>query len=153
MSRVVLVSAGSFVSDSRVFSDFADGEFIVLTFPDEIATVTIGKNGNAIYSKNFAGTACTLSIRFLRGSEDDKYLNQRLIQQNADPNFSSTVLHQSQVIKMLGDGKGNTENDTYNLEDGILVQQPESRSLGEGDAENGIIMYNWKYRKGGRVIG
>ena len=153
MSRKVVVDQGSLILNERVFRDFANGDFIVVTYPNDISAVEIGKNGNAIYTKNSNGLSCNLELRLLLGSDDDKYLNERLILQNKDSEFVSTILFEGQFVKKLGNGLGTSENNTYNLEGGILTKNVEGKSSSENDADVGISVFMFMFQRAERTIG
>ena len=121
MASVSLSGNDTVSINNRVFADFAEGNIVELTFPNEIANVKTGKNGNSIYGFNATGKQCELKIRLIRGSSDDKFLNNLLTQQQAS--FATTILMDGQFIKKIGDGKGGVLSDTYVLGGGIFVKQ------------------------------
>lgn len=150
MSTVALSGDDTATLNNRVFADFADGNFIELVFPNDIAAVKTGKNGNSIYGLNTTGKQCELKMRLIRGSSDDKYMNNLLIQQQN--NFSGTVLSFGQFVKKLGDGQGNITSDTYLLSGGIFTKQVEAKSNAEGDLEQSIAVYMLKFSNSPRSI-
>src|SRR5579859_7672501 len=111
MGTIALTGSDAAVLNNRILSDFADGDCIQLTYPNDISNVKTGKNGNSIYGLNETGKQCEVKVRVLRGSADDKFLNNLLVQQQA--NFAGTVLMIGQFIKKIGDGQGNITSDTY----------------------------------------
>ncbi len=104
MSTVALSGSDTVMINNRVFADLADGDCAVLTFPNDIANVKTGKNGNSIYGLNESGKQAELSLRLVRGSADDKFMNNLLSQQQS--NFAGTVLLIGEFVKQLGDGAG-----------------------------------------------
>ena len=118
--------------NNRVFADLADGDFANLTFPNEIGNVKTGKNGNSIYSFNATGLQCDFVLRLIRGSADDKFMNNLLSQQNS--NFAGFILMLGEFIKKMGDGLGNISNDTYIMSGGIFTKSVEARGNAEGDS-------------------
>src|SRR5574343_365456 len=105
MSTIALSGNDSVIINNRIFADFADGNVAELTFPNDIATVKTGKDGNSIYGLNETGKQSELKIRLIRGSADDKFLNGLLAQQQQ--NFAGFPLMIGQFIKKIGDGSGN----------------------------------------------
>ncbi len=89
MNSVALSGNDTFVINNRILADLADGDCGILDFPNNIAAVKTGKNGNAIYSFNASGQQCELKIKIIRGASDDKFLNNLLVQQQG--NFAGTV--------------------------------------------------------------
>jgi hypothetical protein len=150
MARLTLSGSDTATINNQTLADFADGNFIELTFPNDIANVKTGKNQNSIYGFNASGVQAEAKIRLVRGGNDDKFLNNLLIQQNN--NFSGTVLLTGTFIKKLGDGSGNITSDTYILAGGIFQKIPEGKSNAEGETEQSIAIYAIKFASAVRVI-
>lgn len=150
MASVSLSGNDTVSINNRVFADFAEGNIVELTFPNEIANVKTGKNGNSIYGFNATGKQCELKIRLIRGSSDDKFLNNLLTQQQAS--FATTILMDGQFIKKIGDGKGGVLSDTYVLGGGIFVKQVEGKSNVEGDSEQSVSIYSMKFSNSPRIL-
>lgn len=150
MSKAALSGNDTVVINNRAFSDFADGNIVELTFPSDIAQVKTGKNGNSIYGLNTTGLQCEVKMRLLRGSSDDQFLNNLLVQQNL--NFAGTVLLQGQFIKKIGDGQGNITSDTYILSGGVFTKQVEATSNVEGDSVQSVSVYMIKFSNAPRAI-
>lgn len=137
--------------NDRIFTDLADGDFAMLSFENEVATVTTGKNGNSIYSLNTTGRQGLLTLRLLRASADDKYLNN-LYNQQQKANFGGFVLMTGEFIKKVGDGQGNISNDTYILSGGIFKKEVDVKSNVEGDTEQSVSIYEIEFSNAPRVI-
>lgn len=150
MSTVALSGADSITIDGRTLSDFADQNCAELTFPNDIATVKTGKNGNSIYGLNESGKQADLKLRIVRGSADDKFLNAKMANQLS--NFSGFVLMVGEFIKKIGDGQGNISNDTYITAGGVFTKQVEAKMNVEGDVEQSVAMYTIKFSNAPRVI-
>lgn len=127
----------------RILTDLADGNCVELTFPNEIAVPTIGKNGNAIYGLNTTGQMTEVKLRILRGSGDDQYLMGLLNQQQL--NFAGTVLITGEFIKKMGDGLGNITSDTYLMSGGVFTKIPEGKTNVAGETEQSVAMYTLKF--------
>lgn len=127
------------IINNRIISDLADGDAVLLDFPNDIAAAKTGKNKNSIYSDNATGEQCNVTLRVLRGTEDDKYFNALLTQQRA--NFASFVLMTGEFIKKLGDGKGNVLKDIYVMSGGIFTKRVGAKSNAEGDTEQSVSIY------------
>jgi hypothetical protein len=150
MSTVTMSGNDTIMINNRILADLPDGDVAVLTFPNDIANVKTGKNGNSIFSLNESGRQADLVLRVMRGSADDKYLNGLLTQQLA--NFAGTVLLNGEFIKLLGDGQGNITRDTYITGGGVFVKRVEAKSNVEGDIEQNIATYRIKYTNAPRVM-
>jgi len=147
---VAMSGADTINLNNRVFTDLADGDAVVLTFPNDIANVKTGKNGNSIYGLNESGKQCEIKLRLIRGSSDDKFLNSLLAQQQS--NFSGFVLMIGEFIKKLGDGAGNVASDTYITSGGVFTKQVEAKMNVEGDTDQSVSVYTIKFSNGPRVI-
>lgn len=150
MGAVAMSGNDTVTINNQVLSDFADGTCVELTFPNDIANVKTGKNGNAIYGLNESGKQCEVKLRMLRGSSDDQFLNNLLSQQQA--NFAGTVLLIGQFIKKIGDGQGNIISDTYIMSGGVFMKQIEGKSNVEGETEQSIAIYSIRFSNSPRVL-
>jgi hypothetical protein len=150
MGAVALSGNDTITINNHVFADLADGNCVELTFPNEIASVKTGKNGNSIYSFNTTGMQCEVKIRVLRASADDMFLQNLLNQQQN--NFAGTVLMIGQFIKKIGDGQGNITSDTYTMSGGVFMKQVEGRSNVEGEVEQSIAIYSIRFANSPRVL-
>lgn len=143
MAGIALSGNDTVNISGRVLADLADGNCAELKFPNEIANVKIGKNGNAIYGLNTTGQQSELTLRILRASSDDQYLMGLLNAQQL--NFAGTVLATGQLIKKIGDGQGNITSDTYIMEGGVFTKIPEAKTNVEGDTEQSVSIYMIKF--------
>ena len=150
MSVAVLSGQDVININNHVFADLADGNCVELTFPNDIANLKTGKNGNSIYGLNETGKQCEVKMRVIRGSADDQFLNSLLAQQQA--NFSGFVLMQGQFIKKLGDGAGNVTSDTYIVSGGIFQKQVEAKMNTDGETEQSVAIYSLKFSNSPRVL-
>ncbi len=147
---VSLTGSDTIKINNRILSDLADGDCAVLSYPNEIATVKTGKDGNSIYAFNQTGKNCDLTLRVLRGSADDKYLLNLFNTMKID--FSGFVLINGEFIKRIGDGTGKISNDTYLVSGGIFSKNMDAKNNAEGDTEQSIVIYTLKFANGDRSI-
>lgn len=150
MPAIALSGSDTININNRVLADLADGNCVELTFPNDIANVKTGKNGNSIYGLNESGKQCEVKVRVLRASDDDKYLNGLLVQQQN--NFAGAVLLIGQFIKKIGDGRGNITSDTYVLSGGVFTKQVEGKNNVDGDTEQSVSVYTMKFSNSPRAI-
>lgn len=150
MGTVALSGNDTVVINNRAFADFGDGSIVELTFPTDIAQVKTGKNGNSIYGLNTTGFQCELRIRLIRGSSDDIFMNNLLVQQNN--NFAGFPLMIGEFIKKIGHGDGNITSDTYILSGGVFNKQVEATSNVEGSTDQSIAVYNMKFTNSPRAL-
>jgi len=136
--------------NNRVFSDLADGNCFELNFPNKIAAVKLGKNGNAIYSINKTGLLAESVLRLIRGSSDDKFMQGLLATQQA--NFAAWVLMIGTFTKQIGHGDGTISADTYVLSGGVFVEQVPGKQNVEGDTEQSVSIYKIDWSNAPRAI-
>lgn len=151
MPTVAMSGNDTIKINNRVLADLANANTFELTYPNDIANVQTGKNGNSIYSLNESGRQADVKIRVIRGSADDKFLNGLL--SNQQLNFASMVLLIGEFIKKVGDGTGKITNDTYVLSGGVFNKHVEGKSNTEGDAEQSVSIYSIKFANSPRAIG
>lgn len=150
MATIAMSGADTIKINERILVDLADGDCIALTFPNDIAQVKTGKNGNSMYSLNESGKQCELVIRLIRGSADDKFMNNLLaIQQK---NLAAFTLMTGEFVKRIGNGAGVIANDTYITAGGVFTKMVEAKSNVEGDTEQSVSIYHLKYSNSPRAI-
>lgn len=150
MAAIALSGNDSSTLNGRILRDFADGNYIELSFPSDVAAVKTGKNGNSIYSYNATGLMCEVSYRFIRGSADDIFVNALLQDQNA--NFAGFVLMVGELIKKIGQGDGTIASDIYILSGGLFKKQVGAKSNAEGDTDQSVSSYMIQFALAPRVI-
>ena len=147
---IALSGNDTVIINGRSFVDFADGDFATLDFPDNIANMKTGKNGNTIVSLNTSGLQAKMVLRLLRGSPDDKYMNTLLTQQRS--NLSSFILMAGKFIKKIGDGAGNITSDTYITGGGIFDKQVGAKANAEGDTNQSVVEYALSFSNAPRSL-
>lgn len=151
MATVAMTGSDTLSINNHIFADFADGNCAELTFPNEIAAVKTGKNGNAMYGLNESGRQAELKIRVIRASTDDTFLNGLLAQQKN--NFAAFPLMIGEFTKKVGDGAGNILTDTYITSGGVFSKETEAKMNVEGDIEQSVAIYTLRFANAPRVIG
>jgi hypothetical protein len=150
MATQSLTGSDTISIDGIPLIDLGDGDVGSLTYPNELVGVKTGKNGNSIFALNETGDQADLVLRVLRGSNDDKTLNSRLVSMKAD--FAGFVTITGQVIKKVGDGKGNVTNDIYDLSGGVFSKRVETISNVEGNTDQSLAIYNIKFTNSPRSL-
>jgi hypothetical protein len=151
MSTTSLTGKDTITINGRILNDLADADCAVLTFPNELTLMKTGKNGNTLYGFNYTGRQCQLVLRLVRGSADDKYLNQLLVLSKND--FSSFALLTGTLIKNVGDGNGNITSDIYTLSGGAFKKETEAKENADGDVEQSVSIYTLSFSNAPRSIG
>ena len=136
------------ILNGRLMTKFFDKDYGVLNFPNENANVKVGKNGNAVITLVNMGRLGELTLRILLGTTDDAFINsiQRAFQ--IDPPTFSTVT--GQIVKRSGDGQGTPRDVVYDLLGGVPTTVPEAKSNSDGDEEQGVVIWKFKFARGSR---
>lgn len=150
MADVALSGNDVVIINGRSITGLADQNCVELTFDNDIADVKVGKNGNSIYGLNETGKVAKVVMRLVRGSADDKFMNNLLAsQQNS---FETFVLMNGEFIKKIGDGESNVTSDTYLMSGGIFTKQVEGKTNVEGETEQSVAIYNMKFSNAPRLL-
>lgn len=150
MSVVSLSGNDVLKINERILADFASDDIATLTFPNDLAALKTGKNGNTIYASNETGKQAELVLKVIRGSSDDKYLSNLLNSQKL--NFANFILMTGEMIKRIGDGTGKIISDTYILSGGVFKKEVEAKSNVSGDVEQSISTYNMMFAIAPRAL-
>lgn len=140
MPAVSLTGSDTAQIDGIILSTMTDGKPFDITFPNNLATVKAGKDGNTIYAKNEMGRMADVTLRVLLGGADDKYLLGRLQQWISDPSTFSFLT--GMFVKHVGDGQGNLQSKVYQCTGGTFVKQVEVFTSSEGDPEQSVAIYS-----------
>lgn len=158
---IVQIGLSAFASDSdstaNVITSFADGDYARVTFPNDIMNFTIGKNRNMIAAYNAMGTLAELELRLLRGSKEDKFLQDQF------PTFASEQLNYhfiyAKIIKDLGTNISDTVtgnvtriNEIYTLDSGIISKAPEIISNVSGSTDQGVVVWQIRFAEFKRTV-
>ncbi len=150
MTVYALTGNDTLLLNNRLFSDFADGNTISITFPNEKTGQTTGKNDNTVYATNRQGANINVELRIVAGSKDDVWLNGLSIQQDKDlPSFK---LLNGSFTKRIGDGFGKVKYITYVLMGGVFRQNIDTNENLQGETDQGIAVYRLFFAKGQRAI-
>lgn len=150
MAVVAMSGSDTITINNRLITGGADGNIIELTYPNEVAQVKTGKNGNSIYGFNASGRQCEVKLRLIRGCSDDKFMQALLNLMIGS--FESFPLMISNFTKRIGDGAGNITSDIYILSGGIFQKQIEGKSNVEGDTEQSVAIYMMKFSNSPRAL-
>lgn len=150
MPAVSLTGADTIQIDGRVLNDLADGDSVMISYPNELAAVKASKNGNTVYAFNNQGRVVECKLRVLLGSADDKYLNSRLAQMIGD--FSAYTLLTGSFSKRVGDGAGNMSTVVYQVSGGVLKKNVEAKTNAEGDTEQSVAEYQIAFGNSARSV-
>lgn len=150
MSINVITGNDTLILWNRVFTDLADGDVSTITFPEKLAESKTGKNKNTIFAEDQRGNNAVLSLRVMRGSSDDQFLQTKIASQKSD--FPSSQLAYGSFVKRLGDSQGNVSNDSYTLTAGIFTKNVEAKENVEGNTDQAVSVYEMKFAQAERTI-
>lgn len=125
---------------NRLTQDLADGDAVLISIPNDLVNIQVGKNGNAIYAKDENGNRFDMEVRVLKGSVSDGDLLSKYLSQRAD--FSGQTFITGQFVKKIGDGNGNVQSYTYTLGGGMIRKAPETKANVNGDTEQSVTVYS-----------
>jgi hypothetical protein len=150
MATVSLTGNDTISISGYTLTSFADGDNATITFPNELFKVKTGKNGNSIFAFDNTGKQCDVTLRIMRGSDDDIYLNSLAAQMEFAPEFF--VLLTGTFIKRIGDGLGLISIDTYILGGGVIIKKPEFKSNAEGDTDQSLAVWTLRFTNNRRAV-
>ena len=143
MSKSIVLTGQDFITlgqdTVRVLQNLGDGDIGHITFSDNHADMTVGKDGTAIIARNQKGRKGELVIRVLRGSDDDIFIGLMLSDYLND-SIGFFCINGS-VTKQLGDGVGNYSFVTYELSAGTIMKTPEVTANVGGNTDQAISVY------------
>ena len=130
------------INDKPLILDTANGDIVTIDFPNDLVTLTTGKNTNTIYAKNEAGSQVDVTCRVMRGSQTDKDLNGLMSKQERD--FVGFTLMNGAFVKRLGDGTGRVTYDTYTLSGMVFTKKSGAKANTDGDGDQAVVTYTLK---------
>jgi hypothetical protein len=151
MSTTAFSGSDTIKINDRVLNDFADGDVLVLDYEGDLVAVKKGKSGNTIVTYSAQGEVAKVSLRLLRGSPDDKFMNDLLSRMRNDP--SAFVLLTGEFTKVIGDGLGGKSTEIYIFSGGAFQKMPGGISTMESNPEASVIVYNLIFGNAPRSIG
>lgn len=128
---------------SFILSDFADGTVAELAAPNELSTITTGYNGNSLGSHNEPGRQRELTLRLVKGSNDDKRLNKAYnMWKNRDMRFRPLKMS---FTKNVAHSNGSITVDTVECFFGLPTGQPGQMQDTAGNTEQVISIYSIRF--------
>lgn len=151
MAVFSLTGNDTLILSDRVMKDFADNSTVELSFENDLVGISTGKNGNTVYADNRQGGNGTITLRLIRGSKDDRWLNGMLVQQDRDlPTFK---VFNGSFTKRIGDGLGNVRFDNYVMQGGVFRKGVDAQENLNGETESAVSIYTLFFAKITRAIG
>lgn len=151
MSTYALTGNDTVILNERVIKDMADGSIVEISYQNDRVGVTTGKNDNTVFAEDRTGSNAVLTLRVIRGSADDRWLNGLSIQQNRD--LPSFTLLRGAFTKRVGNGYGSITYDNYVLIGGVFQRYPDIQENLQGETEQGSTVYQIIFAKAERALG
>lgn len=130
-------------SGDWILSDFADGTVAELAAPNELSTITTGYNGNSLGSHNEPGRQRDLTLRLVKGSNDDKRLNKAYnMWKNRDMRFRPLKMS---FTKYVAHSDDSITVDTVECFFGLPAGQPGQMHDTAGNNEQVISIYSIRF--------
>lgn len=127
--------------NDRIMNDFANGDVAIITYPNELHSMTNGKNGNSMAAHNEQGTIAELQLRVIKGSPDDKYLNSFIIAWKG--HSESFKPANAELTKVISVDNGLT-NEITSLSFVIPSNNVETKTNTDGDTEQVVSVYRFR---------
>lgn len=135
--------------DGKLLTNLADGDCATITYPNELHGMKTGKGGNTVGAHNEMGREAELVIRVIKGSPDDKRLNSKLIAwKERDDDFTPSKAVFTKVIVV----DGGITNEVTTLKFGLPVKCVETKENVEGDTEQCISAYQFRFGDSSRAL-
>jgi hypothetical protein len=150
MSSVALTGNDTTMINTRILTDFADGDCANFEIPNNLVEVKQGKNGNAIYAYNASGLQVNATMHIIAGSADDKYLNSEMCSYQNDP--PAYTLLAGEFVKRVGDGAGNITSIIYKMAGGVIQKMIPTKENVNGDTEQGVSVYTIVFANNKRTL-
>ena len=143
MSVITIKSdLATLVLNGEVCNDFAAGDYLTLEFANPLTTHTNGAGGAVSIAKSISHDVCTATIRVLRNSDYDVFLN------NIRNSPEITMINGSVKESFLKDETDMVEN--WILSNGTITDQPSfTRNNEEPEA---ITEYTVMFRSATRAM-
>lgn len=151
MSIYTITSNDTLTLNGHVFVDLSMNDVTTIEFPNKLVNAKTGKQGNTVLAQNASGFNANMTLRLMRGSTDDQYMQGLIAKTPAD--FPSLVLLAGTFVKRLGDGAGNVVSDSFTLAGGVIDKQPGGKENVEGDTSQGEAVYTLFFSNALRAIG
>lgn len=146
---MAIVADSTLIINERIISELANSTSVDLTPPSELVQMNIGKNGHILVGENAQGKMTDLKIRIVLGGSDDKFLNSLLTQ--ANQRLSTFVPLTCKVSHIVRNAE-EVNLVQHILGEGVFAQLIPASMNAEGDTEQAVAVYSFKFGRYRRVI-
>lgn len=145
-----LVGQSTVVMNGRTLVDLGFGDTFDISVPNGLTEIESGKDGSAIYAMNQSGRQVEVKLRVIQGSPDDVFLNG--LMESFKANFAGASLINGTFTKRTGDGQGNITTTAWVLSGGVPGTMPPDKWNVNGDTEQALMEYTFKFARGERQL-
>jgi len=150
MSATSKIGASILVINDHTFAQQADGDYVDLRPDKDLFTMKIGKDGNTIYVENKPGAAVPLTVRLMLGSADASFM-MGLLQQAKDDFINAPLLTGTLQIP-FNDGSSSVKAVQVAFSGGVFKRMPAFKSNAEGDAAQGVTVFEMEVKIDSQMI-
>lgn len=127
----------------RTITDLADGDVVTIVADNNIASSVVGKGGNIIVAKDEQGKKCTVTLRLLKGSSDDSFIQGYY--KTYENDSALFTFGNGSFSKRLGDGSGNVVYDTRYLKAIHFTKPPYDATWNvNGATDQAVTVYTFQ---------
>lgn len=131
-------------------SDFADGIVAEITAPNEASTTHTGYNGNSLGAHNEPGRQRQVTLRLVKGSDDDKRFNTSYtFWQNRDLRFKPLKM---EFTKRVSHSDGSVTNETQQCLFGLPLNPPVPMVDTTGNTDQVVSVYTFRFGNSKRTL-
>jgi hypothetical protein len=139
-----------FSLNGRILNNWGDGDVVKLDIPEDLSTMSTGKQGNTIYGYNYKGKNIKIEIRLILGSADDQFIQGLLSTYNSNP--AAFPLMNFEFDKNVGDGTGAINQVIYQGIGGVFSKQPSAMENAAGETNQAIVTWMLQFADVNRSI-
>ena len=145
-----LVGQSTVVLNGRTLVDLGFGDAFDVSVPNGLTEIESGKDGSAIYAMNQSGRQVELKLRVIQGTPDDVFLNGLV--EGFKANFAGATLINATCTKRTGNGRGDITTTAWVLSGGVPGTMPPDKWNVNGDPEQALMEYSFKFARGERQL-
>ena len=151
MATYALTGNDVFTLNERpIQQDLADGSVVEIAYNNDRVGISTGKNRNTVFADNQTGCNATVTLRVLKATPTDRYLNGLSAQQDND--FVAFSLLRGTFTKRVGDGNGKVSFDNFTLLGGAFQRYQDASENNTGETEQGVTIYQLIFAQAKRAI-
>ena len=143
MANVLLVGRDSVIFDGQdITKDLVDGDVVTIAPQGALNNVASTYGGKMIVAEDRNGQIHTMTMRLMRGSEMDQWLQSRYQEYHNDSPTFKTL--NGSATQRIGDGDGNVITNTFAINNAVFSQSPVNATINtNGSTEQLVRQYEF----------